>query len=134
VRTGILARCLPCRDHTNKLRRTNKSPEAKARHADYMRAYYKGNRSRFRNSELKRKYGITLEDYSARLLQQGGRCAVCPATIGEAKRNRALFVDHDHETGEIRGLLCGGCNAALGFLRDRPARMHSLVAYLMKWL
>jgi hypothetical protein len=48
------------------------------------------------------------------LLRQGGGCAICGRTPGKI----SLHVDHDHETGEIRGLLCVGCNNALGQFRD----------------
>ena len=66
-------------------------------------------------SHLKRKFGITPEDYERRLAQQGGGCAVC----GRApKPGKSLHVDHDHETGYVRGLLCFKCNAALGQLDD----------------
>ena len=64
-----------------------------------------------RKSYLKRKYGMTLEDYERMLEAQGGVCAIC----GEPRpEERTLHVDHDHETGEIRGLLCFRCNNALG--------------------
>ena len=56
-----------------------------------------------RKSHLKRKYGLTLEEYDAMLEAQGGVCAIC----GEPRpEERTLHVDHDHETGAIRGLLC----------------------------
>ena len=98
-----------------------------------MREYYRRDRTRWRRSELQRKYGITLEEYAALQAQQGGGCAICGTTIGEVKRRRALFVDHDHASGEIRGLLCGRCNTAVGYLRDHPAYAHALLGYLMKW-
>jgi hypothetical protein len=53
---------------------------------------------------------------------QGGTCAVCP---GEAQH-----VDHDHETGLVRGILCFNCNQALGIARDVPKTLRALAAYL----
>lgn len=73
-------------------------------------------------------------EYENRKAAQGGGCAICKATVGEVKRNRALFVDHDHTTGTIRGLLCGRCNSAIGYLRDHPQYAHAMLGYLMKWL
>lgn len=57
--------------------------------------------------------------------QQGGRCAICRETP-----TRALFKDHDHSTGALRGLLCGGCNAGIGLLKDRPERCEAAATYL----
>jgi hypothetical protein len=68
-----------------------------------------------RKSYLKRTYGISLEQYDAMLAAQNGVCAICD----EARPDeRTLHVDHDHETGEIRGLLCFRCNQAIGSLRE----------------
>lgn len=62
-----------------------------------------------RESKYKRVYGITIEDYDRMLEEQGGLCAICrnpPITY-------RLAVDHDHDTGAVRGLLCPPCNRAL---------------------
>ena len=80
-----------------------------------------------RAAHLKRKYGITPEDYERRLAQQGGGCAVC----GRApKAGKSLHVDHDHETGYVRGLLCFKCNAALGQLDDDLERIERALTYV----
>lgn len=64
-----------------------------------------------RDYALQKKYGITIDEYEAILVAQGGHCAICLSTDG-------LDVDHDHVTGRIRGILCGPHNRALGLLRD----------------
>lgn len=70
-----------------------------------------------REYHLRTKYGITVEQYAELLDKQGGGCAVCGKTPGEEGRN--LAVDHDHKTGEIRGILCTYCNHRLvGKWRD----------------
>jgi Recombination endonuclease VII len=80
-----------------------------------------------RRSHLKRTFGITPEDYDRRLAQQGGGCAVC----GRApKPGKSLHVDHDHETGYVRGLLCFKCNAALGQLDDDLGRIERALTYV----
>jgi hypothetical protein len=80
-----------------------------------------------REGHLKRKYGITLEDYDRMFDAQGGVCAIC----GEARpEERTLHVDHDHETGAIRGLLCFRCNNALGDLREDVDLFQAAVNYL----
>jgi hypothetical protein len=68
--------------------------------------------SKFLNVELIRKYGITLETYVLLFEKQKGRCAICGRSQKDFKRR--LAVDHDHETGKIRGLLCVGCNNLVG--------------------
>jgi predicted HNH restriction endonuclease len=93
-------------------------------HRETARAWYEANRQRAlesgkayrdRNPELgrakhlKRTYGMTTEEYDTMLNAQGGRCAIC----GESPLRRRLHVDHDHETGRVRGLLCSRCNTAL---------------------
>jgi hypothetical protein len=76
---------------------------------------------------LKRKYGLTLAQYDAMLEAQGGVCAICRQPRPE---ERTLHVDHDHETGAIRGLLCFTCNNALGNFRDEPELFHAAAQYL----
>ncbi len=80
-----------------------------------------------RRSHLKRTFGITPEEYEARLAEQGGGCAVC----GRApKAGKSLHVDHDHESGYVRGLLCFSCNAALGHLQDDLGRIDAALVYV----
>ena len=78
------------------------------------------------------KFGITPEQYDAMLKEQGGVCAICREP--ETGRNRAgavsLAVDHDHETGLVRGLLCNTCNRGIGLLKDRPDILRSALQYL----
>lgn len=76
-----------------------------------------------------RTYGITSEDYQAIYEFQGGKCAICQRATGASKR---LSVDHDHKTGEVRGLLCTPCNRdVLGHLRDSVSSLLRAVRYLL---
>lgn len=75
---------------------------------------------------LKYAYGMTLDQYDELLESQGGVCAACRGTCSK----EYLSVDHDHETGEVRGLLCSTCNLALGYVKDSVDLMRSLIAYL----
>jgi hypothetical protein len=80
-----------------------------------------------REGYLKRKYGLTLEQYDAMLEAQNGVCAIC----GEARpEERTLHVDHDHVTGVIRGLLCFRCNNALGDFREEYELFRRAADYL----
>jgi hypothetical protein len=71
-----------------------------------------------RDRKLRQTYGITLQDYEVRYLQQKGMCGLCGNTHPNTGRHSSLCVDHDHKTGRIRGLLCHRCNRALGLLGD----------------
>lgn len=94
-----------------------------------MNAWAAANRDRVRGYALKRRYGITLDQYRDLLKKQGGRCAVC-----RQLKKRTLHVDHDHGTGEVRGLLCDHCNRLLGFLGDTLPKMRKRVAVLEAYL
>lgn len=82
-------------------------------------------------SGLRNRYGITPEAYDGFMLLQDGVCAVCkdPNARSQAGGD-TLDVDHDHKTGEVRGLLCGWCNRALGLLKDDPERLQRAIEYL----
>ena len=74
-----------------------------------------------------RRYGISEDQYDQRLTEQLGLCAIC----GEGCRSGGrLSVDHDHKTGEVRGLLCKQCNLAIGLLGDDPQRVDAAATYL----
>jgi hypothetical protein len=89
----------------------------------------KNNPDRLKNWRLKGRYGITLEEWQALYDEQGGRCAICDRHASELKRT--LVVDHDHQTGKVRGLLCHDCNAALGLMGDDPDRLKRACKYLL---
>lgn len=79
-------------------------------------------------SNRKRSYGITPEEYEARLEDQNYSCAICLRHLIEFKRS--FDTDHDHNTGEIRGLLCTGCNTGIGNLGDSAERLRAAADYL----
>ena len=85
---------------------------------EQLKNYKKKNKKRDYRVGLLRKYGITPEQYAQMLLDQGGVCAICglPETRILHGQVCQLCVDHDHETGEVRGLLCFMCNTTLGKL------------------
>jgi hypothetical protein len=80
-----------------------------------------------RSAWLRRRYGITIADYDALLATQDGVCAACG---GKDQNGRRLAVDHCHETGRVRGLLCDFCNRAVGLLRNDPATAEGVARYL----
>jgi len=102
--------------------------------AEKMRAYRQTPKGAavIRNANLKSTHGITVLEYDAMVEAQGGVCAAC--NLPETHRNQhgpvRLAVDHNHETGAIRGLLCQRCNTSLGLLSDSPERIRGLLLYL----
>lgn len=102
----------------------------------YQRVYRKsesGKRS-FRNSSLKKTFGITLDDYESMLDGQNSVCAICgkpESTIHSVtKQVQNMAVDHCHETGKIRGLLCSKCNTGLGSFKDSKKLLQAAINYL----
>lgn len=82
-----------------------------------------------RARHLKKTYGITVEIFGEMLAAQGGGCAICAVKECPSHREN-LSVDHDHETGVVRGLLCHHCNLLLGYAGDSVERLKQAIAYL----
>ncbi|AZS07974.1 endonuclease VII [Gordonia phage Kabocha] len=73
----------------------------------------------------KQAYGMAAGEFDMMRKRQRNRCAIC-------KRRRKLFVDHDHKTGKVRGLLCHHCNTGIGMLEDSPVYMRRAITYVKK--
>lgn len=82
-----------------------------------------------RHRALLKSYGISMDEYREMLAGQGGVCAICG---GVNKDGRQLFVDHDHATGEVRGLLCNLCNRGIGNMRDSIELLQGAIEYLAR--
>ena len=92
------------------------------------RRWKKAHPERVRDTNLRVAYGISLADYNETLKEQDNGCAICGKTsVEEGKR---LSVDHDHETGQIRGLLCMHCNLGLGWFMHDLELLGNATAYL----
>lgn len=76
-----------------------------------------------------RTLGVTEEDYWRMYHEQSGKCGICRRRL-YSKRYKSFCVDHDHATGEIRGLLCHNCNRAIGMLRDCPTTLRRAVEWV----
>lgn len=74
------------------------------------------------------RYGVTEEQYRDMVVGQAGRCLICHRVP-----DKDLAVDHNHETGQVRGLLCSSCNLAIGHLRDKASLARRAAAYLGAW-
>ena len=109
-------------------RDTHHTPEFMEKQRAAGRRWYAAHKDEARASHRKRKYGLTSEEYDTMFKTQGGRCAIC----GEDQDNMPykLDVDHDHNTGKVRGLLCHSCNLILGSARDRIDLLYQAATYL----
>lgn len=90
-------------------------------HTVYTAAKYR-NTVRYRTE----KYGVDEEEFLRLLFDQHGKCAICKLEMDSP------HVDHCHETGVVRGLLCGSCNRAIGLFKDKPVNLLRAWAYLRK--
>jgi len=96
-------------------------------------------RNSVRATRLRKKFGIEPDVYVAHYKRQRGRCAICRDPIPnyldselttDHRLGSGTCVDHDHATGRVRGLLCGPCNKAIGYLKDDPKRCDAAAKYL----
>jgi len=105
----------------------------------YAQKYYRKNKDKYREykkihkeknpnynrKQTLKKYGLTIKEFDELSTKQNGCCAVC----GNSEK---LHVDHNHQTGKVRGLLCRGCNTALGSLKENPDTIQKLKDYIIK--
>jgi hypothetical protein len=120
-RQGVQTMCKPCHKARGaELREQRKAadPEAFDR--------------KWRESQYRRLYGIGVDDYERMSAEQGGVCAICGSADPKRAADSVFSVDHDHETGAVRGLLCHDCNTALGKFGDSIETLLAAVDYLKR--
>lgn len=115
-KTGLTSWCNVCRRAANKKWRENNPDRV---------------RDSARRTNLKRIYGITLEEFNSLLKEQNNQCCICKTKNPKGKGDR-FHVDHCHTTGKVRGLLCGKCNCAIGLLNEDINLFLSAKEYLEK--
>jgi hypothetical protein len=103
----------------NKEKEIERKKEWRKSHAKSVRKYY-----------LRIKYDITLDDYEEMLISQNNSCKICGSISPNRKNVKYFHIDHDHKTGEIRGLLCHECNTGIGKLKDDPTLLRKAASYL----
>lgn len=91
---------------------------------------YQADPERWLSYRLKHEYGITLSEWDELFRKQGGVCALCQR---ECSTGRRLCVDHDHVTGQVRGLLCHDCNTGIGKLQDDPELLVKAAGYVARF-
>src|ERR1700761_1808332 len=94
----------------------------------YNYDYYRTNRNKFRWNAIKLKYGLDEAGYNKMLTDQNFGCAICGKHISNCARS--LYIDHCHETGTVRGLLCCPCNSGIGLMNDNIETLEKAIEYL----
>ena len=112
-KSGKSTYCLVCRAEKQKKKRKDRP---------YVDKYYR---------RLK-VYKVTQEWYETKLIEQNYVCEIC-GTDRQNSVHLDLYIDHDHETDKVRGLLCGKCNSLLGFAKDNIEVLEGAILYLKKY-
>lgn len=106
----------------------NKEKVCKRRRTRYSEA--SKTRHRKRIETFRYKYKITEKEVQALLDSQKGCCAICKKSLVFPDSKKSYAVDHNHETGEVRGLLCGECNKALGLMKESKEAILQMLNYI----
>jgi uncharacterized protein YbaR (Trm112 family) len=125
-RDGYQTYCRSCHNYMQR-QKYNNDPEQKLKRQVRERKRKSLNPLAKKDSELKRIYGISINDYLNMFEKQNMVCKICKQ---ECKTKLSLSVDHDHATGKIRGLLCNRCNRAIGMFEDSPELLKMAARYL----
>lgn len=122
--------CKPC--HNEYSRKYYKENIDEAR--KYNKKRYNENKEMFRESNLRSKYGLSLDEWNRMNNKQGGLCMICGKTQSERHKTfKHLCVDHNHTTGGVRGLLCHPCNTAIGLLYEDSKLFERAGKYLRRY-
>ena len=93
----------------------------------YARSWTARNKEKVRNNRIMNKYKISPADFNSRIVAQLGKCLICFSVFSEVKKP---VIDHNHSNNKVRGILCNGCNYALGIFQDSTNRLQRAIEYL----
>lgn len=119
-----LGLCSACYRRQYRINNPDNLEQERARNRAYRNAQYLAAAAAEKHRRTLTRYRLTVAQWDTLLVSQQGRCAACTVPLREPQ------VDHCHETGAIRGLLCGNCNSALGHAKDDIERLRALIDYL----
>lgn len=120
----------PLEDFFWKIKGETKEAVCKVCSSSRAKNWRDANKHKLRDTAYKKKFGISLEEYDTKLKNQKYCCAICG--IHENKVKLRFAVDHNHKTGEVRDLLCGQCNVAVGMVKEDLTILTSMISYLME--
>lgn len=116
--------CRLCHRNRQRVWRENNRDRCNA----YMKKYYRENKTKISIRGKCKVYGITKEEYLEIFRKQNGKCRIC--RVLHLELTRGLYVDHDHETGKVRGLLCNKCNWLLGNCGENTKILERAIQYI----
>lgn len=109
------------------------SPEKKQETAKRSKRHYESHKDRYKNRNLKKLYGLTLEEYNKKLEEQDYCCSICYTILDGKIPNTIPCIDHCHKTKKVRSLLCGNCNKLLGYAKENINILQEAIKYINKW-
>ena len=128
---GVAAWCKKCNIRMSREYRAKNKIKVRVK----AKVYRERNKGKIKGQYLSTKYGITIEQFDQMMAAQDGVCAIC-GRLETAKNQwggvKQLAVDHDHETGKVRALLCTKCNMALGGTDDNVEILAHMISYIEK--
>lgn len=101
-----------------------------SKNREWCKQYYSKNKHKWRERSYKNKYGLTIEEVNEMLLSQNNQCPICQSAF---KKTKYMNIDHNHQTGKMRQILCSKCNTAIGLLDENIERFRRAIDYLHKW-
>ncbi len=123
---GIRCRCIACcKEDTINWRLKNRST-----YNNYTAQWRAKNPERQHKMEIKRRYALSIEQYNQMLIDQNYKCAICSKQHDSSLKRGRLYVDHCHNSKEVRGLLCGACNSMIGYANHDQAILLKAISYL----
>ena len=135
-KSGRTYQCKKCRNEKQKEWVAANPEKVKAlnkKHKETRKEFYSNpeRKLKYRKASIERTFGIKYSEYERMMDEQNGLCAICfqPET---SLKNKYLSVDHCHDTGKIRGLLCNACNRGIGYLKDSHLVIQNAFTYLTK--
>ena len=122
--------CVPCYGLDSKERRNVDIEESRRKAREYQKRTRHMQSIYSRRSKLKSKYGLSIEEVENIIKKQNGRCPICNRKARSKNNFTTLSVDHDHNTGKVRGLICNRCNVCMGLVKDDPVLLRKAADYL----
>lgn len=133
-RDGSGSYCRRCRNEYGRWWSKTNQEKVRLKNLKWRKSHPEQNRECNHAAWIKSEYGITRDGYSEMLLRQGGVCAICKKaeTVEWEGVTKRLSVDHSHETGKVRALLCNNCNRVIGLVETANADIYAYLSYLNK--
>ena len=129
---GLSYECKVCHNIQLDEWRRNNPDKVRAVRQRATKKWQAANRDKMRCAHLRRTYNMTLDDYKHMLADQNGCCAICGSSSPNNGDVTVFAVDHDHATGNVRGLLCNPCNRGIGYLQDDVDVVAAATDYLRR--